>query len=397
MDNSLSFIETCMHLIDDLLTTSPELITDAQFYEHINDNIKLVIDMSDSEEFDEDDIDELIEYAVELFHCHFIPPRSYSYTYIIDKTPEQMVVILNQLEKLKNSPQPTQRTTEWYHFRHNLITASNAYKAFESQSTQNQLIYEKCLPIVLDTQPTTKPVNVDTATHWGQKFEPVSVMYYEYMYQTKVSDFGCIQHSTHSYLGASPDGIMSDPTLPRFGRMLEIKNIVNRDIDGIPKKEYWIQMQLQMETCDLDECDFLETRFIEYAFAKDYYEDTDGVDGYTTLSGNMKGIILYFSTDDGKPVYIYKPLTHCDDDVWESEMMEKYSHLTWIRNIYWKLAEVSCVLVMRNKRWFHDNLETLTNIWATILKERDDGYSHRAPNRRVKVDADQNTGVGYLG
>ena len=34
-------------------------------------------------------------------------------------------------------------------------------------------------------------------------------------------------------------------------------------LDGIPKKEYWIQMQLQMEVCDLDECDFLETRFIE--------------------------------------------------------------------------------------------------------------------------------------
>ena len=50
----------------------------------------------------------------------------------------------------------------------------------------------------------------------------------------------------------------------RYGRMLEIKNIVNRDITGIPKKAYWVQMQLQMEVCDLEECDFLETRFKEY-------------------------------------------------------------------------------------------------------------------------------------
>jgi hypothetical protein len=191
-------------------------------------------------------------------------------------------------------------------------------------------------------------------------------------------------------LGASPDGIMSDPDLPRFGRMLEIKNIVNRDIDGIPKKEYWIQMQLQMETCDLDECDFLETRFVEYEFSKDYYEDIDGIE-----SGNMKGIIMYFSTDDGKPVYIYKPLTCYNDSVWEADTMEKYSSLTWIRNIYWKLAEVSCVLVMRNRRWFRDNLETLSNIWTTILKERVDGYSHRAPNKRVKA-ASESEG-GYLG
>ena len=46
--------------------------------------------------------------------------------------------------------------------------------------------------------------------------------------------------------------------------MLEVKNIYNREIRGIPKEEYWIQMQIQMETCDLDICDFLETRFLEY-------------------------------------------------------------------------------------------------------------------------------------
>ena len=43
--------------------------------------------------------------------------------------------------------QPAQRTPEWYAFRRNLITASNAYKAFESQSSRNQLIYEKCQPL----------------------------------------------------------------------------------------------------------------------------------------------------------------------------------------------------------------------------------------------------------
>ena len=93
----------------------------------------------------------------------------------------------------------------------------------------------------------------------------VEVLLYEDMYDTKVGDYGCIKHRTYSFLGASPDGIndvLSDNGQGngkgngkgngRYGRMLEIKNIVNREIDGIPKKEYWIQMQLQMETCDLD-------------------------------------------------------------------------------------------------------------------------------------------------
>ena len=40
------------------------------------------------------------------------------------------------------------------------------------------------------------------------------------------------------------------------GRMLEVKNMYNRDINGIPKEEYWIQMQIQLETCNLECCDF---------------------------------------------------------------------------------------------------------------------------------------------
>ena len=78
------------------------------------------------------------------------------------------------------------------------------------------------------------------------------------MYKTKVYDYGCLPHPKYKFLAASPDGINDDPESPLFGRMLEIKNVVSRKITGIPKKEYWIQMQLQMEVCDLDECDFLE-------------------------------------------------------------------------------------------------------------------------------------------
>ena len=50
---------------------------------------------------------------------------------------------------------------------------------------------------------------------------------------------------------------------------------MNRDITGIPKEEYWVQMQVQLETCDLEYCDFFETRFKEYVTADQYYEDTE--------------------------------------------------------------------------------------------------------------------------
>ena len=43
----------------------------------------------------------------------------------------------------------------------------------------------------------------------------------------------------------------------QYGRMLKSKTL-SIGITGIPE-EYWIQMQIQMETCDLSCCDFLET------------------------------------------------------------------------------------------------------------------------------------------
>ena len=73
--------------------------------------------------------------------------------------------------------------------------------------------------------------------------------------------------------------------------MLEIKNIVNRKIDGNPKPEYWIQMQLQMEVCDLDECDFLETQFIEYENESEFKKDGTF---HKTANGKQKGMLLYF-------------------------------------------------------------------------------------------------------
>jgi hypothetical protein len=234
-----------------------------------------------------------------------------------------------------------------------------------------------------DTTEKTTPtmVNVDTTLHWGQKFEPLSVMIYEDKYGTKIEDFGCIQHDKHSFLGASPDGINVDKTSLRYGRMLEIKNIVNREIDGIPKLEYWVQMQLQMETCDLDECDFVETRFLEYDSETAFNED-DSVE--------YKGLIMYF-THDGRPIYKYAPLHLSKEELatWEAEQHEQTEHV-WIRNIYWKVDEFSCVLVQRNQRWFQDNISTLQEVWKTIEYERANGFQHRAPVKRVAATSKTN-------
>jgi hypothetical protein len=221
--------------------------------------------------------------------------------------------------------------------------------------------------------------------HWGQKYEPLSIMWYENKYKTQITDFGCIPHDKYKFIGASPDGINTDINNDRYGRMLEIKNIVNRDITGIPKMEYWIQMQFQMEVCKLNECDFLETRFIEYDDEESFIND-----GTFNLSSNneIKGVIIYFIKNE-KPFYEYCPFMCNKEEFikWEENIMSKNSNITWMKNIYWKLSEISCVLVLRNKNWFNKVLSDVKNIWDIIEYEKINGYQHRAPKKKSKINS----------
>ena len=166
--------------------------------------------------------------------------------------------------------------------------------------------------------------------------------------------------------------------------MLEIKNIVNRKIDGIPKMEYWIQMQIQMESCNLNECDFLETQFKEYNNYNEFIND--GNFNYTK-DNKLKGIIIAF-TFENNIYYEYAPimLAYNDYEEWEKKILYKNREKVWVQNIYWKLEKISNVLVLRNKLWFNTILEEVKNIWKIIEYERINGYEHRAPNKRSKAN-----------
>ena len=349
----------------------------------------------------EEDLYVISQKVYRDFFSRVMPRRSYKTSFAKPRVHHDN--IKNSIEKLRNVPQHEQRTPEWYEDRWNMISASSAWKALSSESMRNSLIYEKCVPI--DTSKYAN-VNINSPFHWGQKYEPLSILIYEDKYNTVVEDFGCIPHPEYSNIGASPDGINTDPKSSRYGRMVEVKNRFSNSvpITGIPKEEYWIQMQLQMNVCDLNECDFLETRFKEYSSSSEFYADAysgsgSGHDSFTkTASGNMKGIYLYFEKD-GMPYYEYPKLniSKSDFEIWEENMIatkEKEGY-TWISYIYWYLDKMSCVLVFRNKVWFEKALLELNKTWQIVLKERIEGYEHRAPKKRVRKIT-ENTHTGCL-
>jgi len=380
MDDDFSAL---LQLYNDYLDLNPSVISEPNFEEIMMDDIFSLFDITCSD--DEEYIMDLIEESLPFFYENIYPSRQEKDTYCREVSMEEKMVINDKLEKINNIEQPTQKTPEWYDFRNNLLTASNAYKIFESQAQQNSLIYEKC---ITKNHDNNNHVNTESSLHWGQKYEPLSILIYETIYKTKIKEYGCLRHNKYSFLGASPDGINVDLSSNRFGRLLEIKNIVNREITGIPKKEYWIQMQLQMETFDIDECDFLETKFIEYTDEIEFLRDSDD-NIFISREGERKGITLFFSDSiSGKPIYVYSDMnmSYQEFDIWSNakieEILKENEHYIWIKQIYWKLNEISCVLVKRNKFWFENMIPIMSHFWEIIKKERIDGFEHRKPKSR---------------
>lgn len=336
---------------------------------------------------DYEEISEFIEQTMAVYwEICGIPMRSVSYDPTTEKDIDDIAEKIELLQ-IVNENQPKQKTKEWHDLRNGLITASNLWKVFGSESQRNSLIYEKCkqydgnggkLRSDSITDSFQDSCNTESPLHWGVKYEPVTILVYEEMFQTKVGEFGCIAHPKYSFIGASPDGINIDPICQKFGRMLEIKNIKNREITQIPKEEYWVQTQIQMETCDLDECDFIETRFLEYETEADFYKDIDR---------EYKGVILYFidrnPTNSNKPNYIYMPLDIGRDkesiDAWIGTEKQKNRSvgLALFSVLYWYLDEFSCILIQRNKVWFNAALPKIQETWRIIEKERKEGYEHR--------------------
>ena len=344
----------------------------------------------------DDDYEDIYEYVFSCIDTFFemyeniIPHRSsFGTTTDIFSSSSPADKIKKQIEIVRNTYQPPQRTLEWYEYRHNLMTASNLWKIFSSDAQRNSLIYEKCKPFDPFQSDKTN-WHAGGAMHWGTVYETVSIQLYEIMYHTTVEDFGCIQHQEYACIGASPDGINVDSLSNRYGRMIEVKNIVNREITGIPKEEYWIQMQLQMETCDLNECDFIETRFKEYDNEEDFYNDQMKDSDSGSDIHKWRGVILCFverNVPNSKPTYKYMPLDVPVDkttvDYWISNVKDDVREQLVLYTVkYWYLDEFSCVLVRRNRLWFETALPKILDTWNTILKERETGYEHRMAKKR---------------
>ena len=350
-------------------------INNPTLFENIIEYVLNIIVETIGDIYDDDDINKLLLEIRELT-SQIISLEVKIITNIPDvhNTEFNIIDIKHKLNIINNTKQYPQKSLEWHTQRYNLLSASSIWKIFGSVAQRNSLIYDKCKPLNIDLINKFDNLSSSNPMHWGVKYEPVTVMLYETIYKTTVGEFGCIQHPVYSFIGASPDGINIDANNERFGRMIEIKNIVNREITNTPKQEYWMQIQIQLETCNLDLCDFVETRFKEYS-ETDFYQDNNH---------DYKGIILKFIDENNKYQYVYKPIYVNDHESWINEQIQKHNNLILENKYYWYLDEFSCIIVPRNKLWFNHAIPLIKETWDDIIKERITGYEHRSPKKRNK-------------
>lgn len=363
----MTFEESILFEVDTVFNDNPKIITSPTYmkdmYTYLYNNYSLFMEIP--EDFE-------VTLTRILVDNGYI--RSYETSYNSDKRS----VLKTHIEYLKNIPQPVQRTPEWYEFRYNHITASNGWKAYSTECSKNALIVEKC-----ETFNVNKYKNnlSESPMNWGHKYEPLTTSLYEEKNNTIISEFGCIPHKNIEFLAASPDGIVTGDI--NYGRMIEIKNVVSREITGIPKKEYYTQVQLQLEVCDLYECDFVETKFTEYDDEEKYL--SDGI--FNMSSDNKKkGIISVYIKDESEYVYHYLPFSINSEEEFKkwSEQIPVVEGVEWYKYSYWKLEIYSSVLIPRCKKWFDATLHELQTIWDIIVLERNDGsFIKRKPKSKV--------------
>ncbi len=286
------------------------------------------------------------------------------------------------LEELKKLELPEQRSKEWYEIRNNVLTASSLADALGKGhfNTRLDLLIDK-------TTTEEKPFTTNKIIEWGVKYEPIATSFYEHINKVKIVEFGLVPHPNLTVFGASPDGICdSDSPEEYVGRMLEIKCPPVRKFTKEVPYHYWIQMQGQLETCDLEECDFLQVKLLEYNSEKEYTDDVCfQYDNETVMEGHSnnhlpKGLVVTISYLDEnkneKYIYEYPELFLSFTEYLEyfETIKNKYNDEKYkLTKNWWKIERYECTLVGRDREWWNSIVPDILDFWNDVEYYRING------------------------
>jgi len=327
------------------------------------------------------DLDIIIEEIFNIFNlvddnkiCKQVKSEKYFIRNIINEYITDMNLFIerkNKLYKLKELKLPEQRSPEWYDMRRDKLTASSLAAAMDEDhfTSRNKCLYDK----IVNT-----PHESTIHTEWGTKYEEIATLFYQLITNTNVLEFGLVPHPEFPVFGASPDGICDETGPMEYtARMLEIKCPPKRKFTKTVLRQYWMQMQGQLEVCDLDECDFLQVKLEEYDNFEEYKKDIfnpDVIGKYSypdienynnTINGKTqdnlpKGCTITYrkESDNEKTLsYLYPKLLLSDDEYLQWIESYRVKGLNIIEIKWWKIERYELSTVSRDKKWWNNNIE----------------------------------------
>lgn len=326
--------------------------------------------------------------------------------YTDDEIPSEVKKRSKIVKKLMEIDYPEQKSQEWLDQRKGITSASDGGCVVDVNHYEPPYNF-------LHKKVTNPPFPPNINCHHGCKYEQVATNIYSYRMNVQVEEFGLVRHPEIDFLGASPDGIvglykLDGKSLTKYvGRMVEIKCPTTRQIQtsgkiygGICPEYYWVQVQLQLECCDLEECDFWQCKLYEYKSREDFIKDTMEKEPFRSKTTELeKGCVIqlmpknkveeikeggkdaYLKVLYDKSKYLYPPkieMSPYECDMWVLDCVNNF-HDECIKNkikepedyyidkvIYWRLDKSHSVIIKRDRDWFEENLPKIEKMWRLV-------------------------------
>lgn len=322
------------------------------------------------------------------FLSHFLPDIPYE---DIRERIRTVRKYRGQLMRLRAKPQVEQRSEEWFAMRKTRLTASDLAQSINKGKfgSRDELLTKK----IGELDPTAPPAPFNANLPplvFGTMFEDMVMRSYQQRNgNIALHDFGLVPHPDIECFGASPDAI-SD-----LGIMIEAKSPYRRKIDGTIPEQYMLQIQGQLSTCGLRECDYVETEF-DRVYDADTYLSAADAEAITD-----HGAIVEFSVK-GQRVYEYSPpyLRPAEAVEWSKETMKArmLSDATaeFSRYHFWQLRVYHCKRVTFDEEGWAGLTVDIRAFWDDVTSRRLPAPKPKRPSTRPSKKAEKEASYDFL-
>jgi hypothetical protein len=307
--------------------------------------------------------------------------------------------------RLQTALQTPQKSAAWHHESREMLSGHEFGSILTGGPAEyNTVVAKKCVPPADPEEYAAPDQQIVFLTppeglspfKWGWRYEPVARDLFEMEFAGGVvyDGLGRMRHPTLPNLGASPDGLIT--TGSKVGRLVELKCPISRELNGSIPINYWMQMQLQAEVCNVPAVEYFEVSLgamLQTAPASEAFERSA-----RTAKLRWVGKICVVAPEEDSSSntykYVYSPLfstsivglTECQ--AWTPPTdagVVLESTLWWVKDYF-------TTTVLRNPRWWEAvGHPAYIQFWKDVTEARSDGRYIRIPVPLFVSDSDSDS------